>query len=126
MFQFLTLVTRVPRPAELIVTAAAGIVFTISGRFPQTAKVREPHAGALSGPSNNLKDVGVLLSGHPLPPLESGDQCRLLHPIDLPPFLDQLGRSPKICYFVTKSHFEKVILSCCHWRALRLHRLAAL
>src|SRR5262249_2489518 len=83
-----------------------GIVFTISGRFPQTAKVHEPHAVVLSGPSNNLKDVGVLLLGHPLPPLESGDQCRLLHPIALAPYLDQLGKSPEIGYFVTKSHFE--------------------
>jgi hypothetical protein len=33
MFLFLARVTRVPRPTKLSVAAAAGIVFTISGRF---------------------------------------------------------------------------------------------
>jgi hypothetical protein len=44
IFPFSTLVTRVPQPAELSVAAAAGIVFTISGHFPQTATVHEPNA----------------------------------------------------------------------------------
>jgi hypothetical protein len=70
MFLFLALVTRVPRRADVSVAAAAGIVFTISGRIRQTAIVHEPNAGALSGPSNNPKNIGVLLLGHPLSPGE--------------------------------------------------------
>jgi hypothetical protein len=62
---------------------------------------------ALSGPSNNLKNVGVLLLGPPvLPPLEWSDKRPLLHLIAFLPFLDQLGKSPEIGYFVTKNHFE--------------------
>ena len=47
IFLFLAPVTRVPRPTKLSVAAAAGIVFTISGRFRQTAIVHEPNAAGL-------------------------------------------------------------------------------
>jgi hypothetical protein len=44
IFPFFDVITRVPRPATLSVAAAAGIVFTISGRFQQMAIVHDPNA----------------------------------------------------------------------------------
>jgi hypothetical protein len=85
----LTLVTRVPRPAERSVAAAAGNCFHNFGSFRYGAVVHEPNAAGLE---QAFKQPEACWSAFALPPL-----------------LDQLSKSPEIVYFVTDSY-----LSCRH------------